>query len=257
MSSFNIKELCNKDQGDSCYLFGDGISIKWFDLTRFSNRPSILIGFLWFHNNIKSLNISVGSLIEPFYFYPISRYPANSGNIIRNQIQKDYKEIIKKYNNHKFLINVNNYPATWYLENINYINQRFTFGDKKGHLLFDNFNCFKGSFRFGIALAIYMGFKNIYLVGFDYTHSPARILHWYEKGTGLINQNDDYDKNFILTARKYVNIITITLDGKSKHMDYITYKDFTGEDPIYSENTEIISPENLKTLSSWPGYTIY
>jgi len=180
--SFNIKKLCNKDQGDSCYLFGDGISIKWFDLTSFRNKPSIPIGFLWFHNNIKSLKISAGSLIEAFWFYPFCKYPANNGSIISNQIQKDYKEIIKKYNNVQFLININNYPTTCYMKNIIYTNRRFTFSDKKGHLLFNNFNCFAGSFRFGIALAIYMGFKNIYLVGFDYTHSPARVLNWYEKG---------------------------------------------------------------------------
>jgi len=78
-----------------------------------------------------------------------------------------------------------------------------------------------------------------------------------KKEIGVIIQDDDYQKYFILTARKYANIITITLAGKSKHLDYITYKDFTGEDPVYRENTEILSLEKLKALSIWPGYTIY
>jgi len=86
---------------------------------------------------------------------------------------------------------------------------------------------------------------------------PARIQHWYEKGQGVFCPHKNYLKDFILTVRKYANIITITLDGKSKHLDYITYKDFTGEDPVYRENTEIVSPEYLEVLSSWPGYTIY
>ena len=65
------------------------------------------------------------------------------------------------------------------------------------------------------------------------------------------------NKDFLQAARKYANIITITLDGKSKHLDYITYKNFTGEDPVYQENAKIVSPDYLKALSSWPGYTIY
>ena len=89
------------------------------------------------------------------------------------------------------------------------------------------------------------------------THAPRRGLHWYEKSTGIIQQNNDYEKDFILAAKNFADIITITLDGKSNHLDYITYKDFTGEDPVYRKNTEIVSPENLKVLSSWPGYTIY
>ena len=47
-------------------------------------------------------------------------------------------------------------------------------------------------------LAIYMGFTHIYLVGCDYTHVPARNLHWYEKGQGVIQ---DY-----IIAHMWLNI---------------------------------------------------
>jgi hypothetical protein len=173
-------------------------------------------------------------------------------------MQSRYKEIISKNPEKTFIVHWTNWPITWFLKNIYYINKKFTFKDMQYHDLFKNFNCFEGSFMFSISLAIYCGFKKIYLVGFDYTHSPARINHFYEKGKGLINNQkfNGYEKEFIRATREYVDIITVTLDGKSNHLDYITYKDLTGEDPAYRENTELVNHKYLKVLSSWPGYTI-
>lgn len=66
------------------------------------------------------------------------------------------------------------------------------------------------------------------------------------------------DVNIVIrSAREYADIITVTLDGKSKHLKYVTYKDLTGEDPIYTENDQLVSEKYLKILSSWPGHTIY
>ena len=36
-----IYSLKNYHKGESCYIFGDGVSIKWFDLSSFSDKPVI------------------------------------------------------------------------------------------------------------------------------------------------------------------------------------------------------------------------
>jgi hypothetical protein len=258
-SFFNIRSLKDKYKGSSCYLFGDGISIKWFDLSHFIDMTSIPVGALCFHNEVHKLDITYNVLIEPLWFFPFIRYPTANGKIIKNPIQSKYKREIKNNPGITVLTSWSNFPTTFWYNNILYVHKKFTFKEFNDHYLFNNYNCFTGSFRFGISLAIYMGFKTIYLIGFDYTHNPARVKHWYEKGQGVIKHNKykDYDQDFIKVARKYADIITITLDGKSRHLDYITYKDFTGKDPVYRENMEIVNPEYLKVLSSWPGYTIY
>ena len=43
-------------KGESCYLMGDGISIKWFDLAAFSDKTAMPCGFLPFHNEFNLLN---------------------------------------------------------------------------------------------------------------------------------------------------------------------------------------------------------
>ena len=58
-------------------------------------------------------------------------------------------------------------------------------------------------------------------------------------------------------ASKYIEIITITVnDGVSKKVDYINYKEFSNNECVYKENTEIISQDYLKALSSWPTYKL-
>ena len=49
-----IKILKNKHKGETCYLFGDGASIKYFDLSSFSDKISFSLCYIPFH---KILNI--------------------------------------------------------------------------------------------------------------------------------------------------------------------------------------------------------
>ena len=46
-------------KGESCYIFGDGISIKWFDLDAFPEKPAFTLSCLPFDKQANVLNISV------------------------------------------------------------------------------------------------------------------------------------------------------------------------------------------------------
>ena len=54
-----IQRFKDIHRGESCYLFGDGTSIKYFDLNKFTDKISIPCGFLLFHNDIYGLNILI------------------------------------------------------------------------------------------------------------------------------------------------------------------------------------------------------
>ena len=57
-------------KGETCYLIGDGASLKWFDLALFNDRIAIPCGFLPWHKEFNELNTPYLILAEPFYFYP-------------------------------------------------------------------------------------------------------------------------------------------------------------------------------------------
>ncbi len=253
----NIHRYKDAHKGESCYLIGDGVSIKWFDLGAFGDKTAIPCGFIPFHNEFEQLDVSYIIQAETWWFYPLQRTTDASKKMIRNHIQKMYREeLIDKNPEINFFINLSNYP-TLRRNNITY-----TFNDLYDERLPADFitkkiNAFHGSLRTSILMAIYMGFEHCYLVGFDYTHIPSRSLHWHEKGQGVFIPQDNYNKDFFEIAKNYIDITSITLDGTSEFINSVTYKNHTGLDPLYRENIEIIDDQYLKVLSRWPGYSIY
>jgi len=243
--------------GETCYLMGDGVSIKWFDMAVFNDKICIPCGFLPWHKEFKELNVPYMILSEPFWFYPTHWTTNPPIKIVRNHIQKMYRqEIIDRYVEKEFFINLSNYP-TLRQDNITY-----TYRDIYDERLSENFitkrtNAFYGSLRISILIAIYLGFNHIFLVGYDYTHMPSRMLHWYEKGQGIFYSHKNHQKDFFEIAKEFIDITTITLDGTSDFINAVTYKEQTGREPIYRENTELVDEKHLKGLATWAGYTIF
>ncbi|OHB70613.1 MAG: hypothetical protein A2W23_03255 [Planctomycetes bacterium RBG_16_43_13] len=251
-----IHRFKDAHRGEHCYLFGDGISIKWFDLTKFTDKIAMPCAQLPFHKQFSYLHVKYLLLMEPYWFYPICRTTRPPIRIIRNHIQKAYRDVIKNNPDKEFFINLSNYPVLSG-KNITYIFKKLYDARLPANFLSKRINSFEGSINGSILLAIYLGFDHVYLVGFDYTHSPARSHHWYEKGHGVISELADYQKEFFDGAKEFIDITTITLDGKSDHLDYVTYQDYTGCAPAFKENNEIVEEKYLKILSTWPGNSIF
>ena len=250
--------LKNYHYQQSCYAFGDGVSIKYFDLSLFSDKISFSIGNIFFHKSFDSLNVKYASIFEPYYFYPYRREKTPLKKINKNYIQKKYREFIRTNSKIRYFTSLSNYPVLWN-SNIFYLFQKIPEDDFKfmNECFHNNEDIFKGSFRCVISLAIYMGFKEIILVGCDYTHEKAMSHHWFEKGKGLFKPLPEYQKKFLNIASKYINIKTITLEGKGTILPSITYNQYTGKKPIFCENTDLCDLSNLNTLSTWPGFKIF
>ena len=255
-----IKVFKNAHKGESCYLFGDGISIKYFDLNRFSEKISIPCGFLLFHNDYDSLQTPYAMLIETYYFYPFIRVNSSKQGkkvkkIFLNKIQNEYRKEIKKRSDTNFFLNLSNYPV-FHDRNITYLYKDIPDDSLDNNHISKKFNCYTGSLRAQILLAIYMGFDHVYLVGHDYTHSPARSHHWYEMGKGVITPMSDFSKDFLDYAKNFIDVTTITVDSGSDSLKYERYQDFFESELQYKENSEILSPKFMDTLSTFPGYKI-
>ena len=64
-----ITILKNIEKG-ACYIFGDGKSIKYYDLSSFSDLPSITMGYLSIHNDSKFLNLKYALCCDSFCCFP-------------------------------------------------------------------------------------------------------------------------------------------------------------------------------------------
>jgi hypothetical protein len=256
-------KIKNTFQGQSCYIFGNGPSIKWFNLKNFSNLPSIVVGQLHYHIDFKHLDVKVCCLVEPWIFIPSflqSIFDKHSQH--RKHLQsikpiiKDYKLFMKSKADSNFIVSLSNFP---YIrgKNIFYVNKRFPnisgFENK-----IEQFNVFGGSFYAALSTAYMMGFKHVYLIGFDaWTITPTRNIRYYEKGKGKIEQNTPKINEMINFFKHQMNISVILHEGRSQNFKMIKYYDFFGERPKYNENTVIIGKEYLKMLSTINDYKIY
>ena len=112
-----ILSLKNIHKGESCYIFGDGISIKWFDLKEFTNKPVFSLNKIAFHKQSNFLNLKYSLFIEPFSFILISGtgtkllLKKRVRNFFKNNIQKKFRDIIGQQNNTTFFVNLSNYPV--------------------------------------------------------------------------------------------------------------------------------------------------
>lgn len=253
-----IHKFKDAHKGETCYIMGDGISVKWFDLSAFSDKISIPVTYIPFHNDFDKLQAKYLILSEPYYFYPYFKTTVPPFIWWRNRIQLAYRDIIKSNRDKEFFINASNLPVLSG-KNVTFIFQKIYDSRLSNNFISNKIDPYHGSLRASITLASYLGFIHVYLIGCDYTHSPSRSLHWYEKGEGIIGQNHEYQEDFFKIAANFIDITTVTLNGGSNcsSINSITYEKLTGLKPSFTENINLISGKYLRLLDTWPDYNIF
>lgn len=242
-------------KGESCYIFNDGISVKSMDMALFSDKTSIAVNYFPFHKHFDVVNCSYCVISAPYFFSPFFGYPPEKKRYLIG-MSKIYRNFIANNPHINYFNDLSNYPFIR-ADNVFHMFRNIPDLRLSTDFIGNQISCFTGVFRVSIMLAIYMGYDHIYLVGCDYTHVPPRSGHWYEKGQGVFYPQENYQKDFLEIAKEFIDITTITLDGTSDFINAVTYKEHTGREPLYRENTELVDDKYLKVLSTFPGFTIY
>jgi len=250
-----LKKFSNIHEGETCYIFGDGPSVKWFDLALFSDHPAICCGKIPFHKDFNKLDVRYVTLVEPWCFVPKQFQP--KWLLEMREIIEEYKKFIKRTPDKEFFVNLSNrFSLTG--DNINYVYRGFPQSRNRTDELLRQFDLFGGSFHAALALAYYMGFSKVYLVGFDgWTIQPARALRWYELGEGEFFEATNFATEFLDVLKTKVEINTISIDGCSGNTTNISYASHTGKLPKFKENHELLDEHYLDVLATWPKYKIY
>ncbi len=250
-----LEKFSNHHQGETCYIFGDGPSIKWFDFSEFNNHPAICCGMIPFHKDFDKLDVRYIALVEPWLFVPKLFQPKFLHSL--RQIATEYKRRIASLPDKEFFANLSN-RLSLFGRNINFVYRKLPNPRNEIDRQLNRFDCFGGSFHASLSLAYYMGFKKIYLVGFDgWTIQPARALRWYELGEGQFFEPTNFADGFLEILKKYIDIYTISYDGQSCNVQNISYQDYVGKPPIFRENYSLMSEYHLKMMSTCADYKIY
>ena len=250
-----LKKIKGMHSGETCYIFGDGPSVKWFDLNYFNDHPAICCGVIPLHKDFSKLDVRYGMMVEPRFFCP--------DWIKRHQYLRDYKplaqryrEVIKSHQEIDFFVNLTN-KFSISGNNVNYVFRGIPHDKSATGKLLNQDNLrmdlFEGSFHASLTMAYYLGFTKIHLVGFDgwVIHPSKPAGHWYEYGDQVKSNNVlivDLAADFIDIIGKNCEVSTIGVNGDSKNVKYIEYESFTGQAPTYRENHELLDQNTMRLL---------
>ena len=244
----------NLHKEETCYIFGNGASIKRMDLKNFSDKISIGCNNLFLHKDFSKLDCRYYQIPPPFIF---SRFFKYYNKFQRNYVASIYREKINFFNKINFFTSIYN-KLSIRSSNIYY---QHHFGEKKWDFkkcrLDNTFSFLEGATNAMIGLAIYMGFKKAILVGLDYLNIPRGEGHFYDKPTPSISKLP-YNKLFFKEAVNHIDLQLITLENqKSETIDFKSYSDYTGFKEKNHKNTHIVNKENLDILNKMKFYKIY
>jgi hypothetical protein len=162
------KDLHNKHKGQRCFIVGNGPSLKHHDLTLLNDECVFTVNYMMKSDHFKTLNSNYHLFFDPIVFGLDPKVKEEKEKI--DMIDGTFKSnpdmtyiipyrrrgnFIKLFPNHKFKFIYNYKTFTPQLKNVSQLHS-ITPG-------------FQNVIIYAINTAIYMGFKEIYLIGVDMT----------------------------------------------------------------------------------------
>lgn len=251
------KSLYNIYKGETCYLFGNGYSIKFLDLNNFKNLNVFSTGLNYIHNDYKKLKVIADFHIHPGIFSPVWRHPYNKKLTFINKTRKFLLKTNRLNDKHNFFTSIYNYPFIKKKKNVYFLHNFNSQYDFKKIDPSSDFSLLTGSLFTMIGVGAYMGFKNFYFVGMDYLASKPKQGHFYEFGirdnTVEINKYIERVKQItdFYNKKKNCNFYFMSLNElKSSIYQNINYENKFNTKENYKENYELINSSILKDLSN-------
>ncbi len=187
------EHLKDRHKGEPAHIFATGTSLLNEDISSLKSSLTIGCNYIFRHPQFKDLNLDYYVVGVPF-----RRWRQTSQRFTHKDFDDFHLEVndcLAESSTALFM----HATLEAYLKNRNilqkndkyYFVQRRPFGESKGQEdlnLSLPISLADGSMHLMIALAIYMGSKEIFLHGFGYSYSPVQAFHFYD--CLLVNESD-------------------------------------------------------------------
>lgn len=253
--TFKSHDKAPRDSKNSCYIFGDGPSIRYLDYADFLDRPVISCGNQLFHKQHRLLNSVAYVVIEPWLFYPrwLLKLVGKVNLVAHTDLTRRYIAYFDDEDAPDLYINYNNMPVTW--GKYHYLSKNTFRSDSKFFELYKaGINPISGSFVATISLAIKLGFTDICLVGFDAFTLRASPLRWYSQGSDdplLIRRDISIDANTALKVfDQMAEVQVLSFSESNGDPKFLSYHDCSSDDILPRNFGEIIDSDDLMLLQA-------
>lgn len=212
------KSICNSHLNERCFIVGNGPSLSKMDLNILKNEFVITVNTIYRNDAIfKTIKSNCHILMDPGFFkYDIEKINNTSESI--KKYNPDILLITEYYKNNKYTANFKNYHHQIFSRRNLFTKIKIDFCKNMAHS--------HNVVHTAIYSAIYMGFKEIYLIGCDMTS-------FYE--------------NFAANVGKYesFHVYELTEEDKKKYLDVKNIHDNTFMLHDYAITFDIFKKLNL------------
>mgnify|MGYP001360328670 CR=1 FL=1 len=243
--------------GKTCYIMGEGPSLKYFDLGLFADYPTIGINHFFMHKDIGKMNIKYAVIPEPYSFYPFI-YNCYSNTYIRNELGKLCKSEIKRLGYIDWFTSLSNIFAGLPKNNTFYMHHFGHRDPNPNYLDIDGvFSYMRGGLYTAIGLAAFMGFRKARLIGCDYVFRPNETGYFWAKPNeqhenkeirGSGGKSTNTYAHLFSSIKNILEISTISPAGQKAWIPSIDYATLTGAKPTYREYDEIVCAPHLNKM---------
>lgn len=247
------KKLENIHAGETCFIFANGGSLKYYDISKLPNNPSIVCSYSLIDKRIESLNIKYYVTTDSYSLYSFlyNNHP-DEKKIQLNKIKQIFADIFKNYKHISTFVNITNiYAKVCRRQNINYYHY-FEDKDSYNHDLAGSFSNCRGALDTMLGVAKYLGFSKAVLFGCDYLGSPAMEGHFYSDRKQFSEQNEDHLTQYrskVKLAAEGIEIIVILPEGvRSPVFEFASYENYFNLKKEHRENRDFIDEKHLDMM---------
>ena len=234
-------------RGEECYIFGNGDSLKYFDLELFKDKISFGCNVLMVHKDFHKLYQKYYVSVHPLIYSPVWQGMQSGIYFEKNPYYKLYKKyyncnhinfvhssnyfFINDKNKFRFVHNLDKYPiGTDYID--------FTTSCSFVHAALSTM----------VGLAIYMGFKKVYLVGCDYLFTPMVLGHFWDVKEARLAEAPYPHLDLLNKLSDVIDLTIVTRKGISSKIKSIQYEKFFNVKENYKNADQLVSQSDLKEL---------
>jgi hypothetical protein len=241
------KKFKNIHKGETCFIFGNGASLKYYDFNVIpKDIPIITCGFGLFDKRLKSKNIQYNIFSDSYSTYPLV-YNDYIDGIQKNPMFRIAKKMINENKSVHFFISLTNKFSFFKKpKNVSYWHH---FGNKasSSYNLAGEFSTSSCALDMMIGVARYLGFSNAILFGCDYLCTPKMEGHFYTSTIPKFGKDNIEYVNRIAKNVGNLDILVICPKASSGiNFQSKTFEEYFGVKEIYQTNKEIIGEKNME-----------
>ena len=246
-------QLKNSHIGETCFIFANGASLKFYDISKLPQNPGIVCGYSLIDKRTDSLNIKYYVTTDSYclYSYVYNTYP-HVRKFQRSKVRPLFSYIFKKNKHITTFVNITSFYSTLCRrENVSYYHH---FGDKNSfnHDLAGSFSNCRGALDTMLGIAKYLGFSRAVLMGCDYLGTPPVMGHMYADSEPFFEPYDNHLGEYrerIKLAAKGIDVTVILPEGvTSPDFEFDSYENYFKLKKEYRENKDFIDDRHLEML---------